>query len=309
MGYQMGYSSQHSLIVIFEKWEKNLDKGRECGALFVDLSKAFDCLQHDLLLAKLSVYGFDYKSLKLILSFQSNRKYRRNTDSSFSEWKYLLIGVPQGSVLGPFLFNIYLCDLFLLMPESNVANYADDTTIYVRKNLHDVQRKLESDSLILFEWFHNNYLKANGGKSHVMLTTNNKLKINVKGSPISNEKNVKLVGVTVNALVRVSKFISKKKLRVIMKAFIMSQFSYCPLVWMCHSRTLNKKINKLHERALRLIYDDRQSTFEEQLNIDKSVSIHHRNFQVLATELCKVHHGLGPKLMNVILKKKCDGHF
>ena len=70
-----------------------------------------------------------------------------------------------------------------------------------------------------------------------------------------------------------------------MKAFIMSQFSYCPLVWMCHSRTLNNKINKLHERALRLVYDDRQSTFEELLNIDKSVTNHHRNLQTLATEV------------------------
>ena len=91
--------------------------------------------------------------------------------------------------------------------------------------------------------------------------------------------------------------------RVIMKAFIMSQFSYCPLVWMCHSRTLNNKINKLHERALRLVYDDRQSTFEELLNIDKSVTIHHRNLQVLAAELYKVHHGLAPELMNDIFKK------
>ena len=85
-----------------------------------------------------------------------------------------------------------------------------------------------------------------------------------------------------------------------MKAFIMSQFSYCPLVWMCHSRTLNNKINKLHERALRLVYDDRQSTFEELLNIDKSVTIHHRNLQVLATELYKVHHRLAPERLNII---------
>ena len=104
-----------------------------------------------------------------------------------------------------------------------------------------------------------------------MLTADNKLKINVKGSPISNEKIVKLLGVAgdnklsfeshlnlvcknvsqkLHALVRVSKFISNKKLKVVMKAFIMSQFSYCPLVWMCHSRTLNIKINKLHERTL-----------------------------------------------------------
>ena len=163
---------------------------------------------------------------------------------------------------------------------------------------------------MLFEWFHDNYLKANSGKSHVMLTTDNKLKINVKGSPISNKKIIKLLGVTVDnklsfephlnlvckkvsqklhVLARVSKFISEKKLRVIMKAFIMPQFSYCPLLWMCHSKTLNNKINKLHERALRLVSDDKQSTFEELLNIDKSVTIHHRNLQVLATELYKVH--------------------
>ena len=73
-----------------------------------------------------------------------------------------------------------------------------------------------------------------------------------------------------------------------MEAFMMLPLSYCPLVWMCHSRTLNNKINKLHERALRLVYDDRQSTFEELLNIDKSVTIHHRNLQVLAAELYKV---------------------
>ena len=84
------------------------------------------------------------------------------------------------------------------MSDSNVENYADDMAPYAcEKNLHDVQRKLESESLILFEWFHDNYLKANSGKSHVMLTTDNKLKINVKGSPTSNKKIVKLLEVTV----------------------------------------------------------------------------------------------------------------
>ena len=75
-----------------------------------------------------------------------------------------------------------------------------------------------------------------------------------------------------------------------MKAFIMLQFSYCPLVWTCHSRALNNKINKLHERALQLVYDDWQSIFEELLNIDRLGSVHHNNLQVLATELYKVQH-------------------
>ena len=76
MGYRKGYSSQPSLIAMFEKWKENLDKGGEYGALSVHLSKAFDCLQHDLVLAKVNAYGFDYKFLKLISSFLSNRKYR-----------------------------------------------------------------------------------------------------------------------------------------------------------------------------------------------------------------------------------------
>ena len=116
------------------------------------------------------------------------------------------------------------------------------------KNLHDLKRKVESESLIPFEWFHDIYLKAKSGKSYAMLTTDNKLKINVKGIPISNKKIVKFLGVTVDnklffephlnllcknvsqkihALAKVSKFISRKKLRV-----IISQFSYCPLVFM-----------------------------------------------------------------------------
>ena len=84
MGYRKAYSSKHSLIAMFEKWKENLDKEGECGALFVDLSKAFQCPQHDLLLAKLNAYEFDYKSLKLVSSFPSNRKYRTKINSSFS---------------------------------------------------------------------------------------------------------------------------------------------------------------------------------------------------------------------------------
>ena len=96
----------------------------------MDLSKAFDCQQYDLLLAKLTTYGFNCRFLKLIPSFLSNSKNRKKINSSFSEWIHLLIGVRQGSVLGPLLFNIYMYDSFLFMSESDVANYADDKTLY-----------------------------------------------------------------------------------------------------------------------------------------------------------------------------------
>ena len=78
-----------------------------------------------------------------------------------------------------------------------------------------------------------------------------------------------------------------EKQRTIIKSFVTSQFSYCPLIWMFHSRRLNNKINSIHERALRITYQDNTSTFQELLNKDNSVSIHHRNLQVLATEMFK----------------------
>ena len=96
----------------------------------VDLSKAFDCIVHDLLQAKLSAYGFDYSSLKLINSFLSDRKSRTKIGSSYSPYLDLLVGVPQGSFLVPLIFNIYMYDLFLYDCESNIINYADDSTLH-----------------------------------------------------------------------------------------------------------------------------------------------------------------------------------
>ena len=117
------------VVVMFEKWKKVLDNGKSCGAPLIDLSKTFDCIVHDLLLTKLSAYVFDYNSLKLINSFLSGRKCVTKIGSSYSCYLNLLAGAPQGSILGPLLFNIYMCNLFLCDCESNIINYADYTTL------------------------------------------------------------------------------------------------------------------------------------------------------------------------------------
>ena len=92
--------------------------------------------------------------------------------------------------------------------------------------------------------------------------------------------------------------------KIIMKTFIISHFGYCPLVWMFHSRKLNTRINRLHERSLRIVYKDDRSTFEELLAKDESFTIHERNIQTLAIELYKVSYRLSPKIMDFVFPLK-----
>ena len=100
-----------------------------------------------------------------------------------------------------------------------------------------------------------------------------------------------------NALARISSFIDLGKRKLLLRSFFISQFSYCPLVWMLHSRKLNNRINKLHKRSLRIVYRDTNSSFEELLALDNSFTIHERYIQILATEVFKVINGIGPHFM------------
>ena len=130
-GYRKGFNSKHALISLIERWRKSLDNKGYGGAVLMDLSKAFDTLNHDLLIAKLHADGFYIKTLKLLHSYLAKRWQRTKVNSSFSTWSELLQGAPQGSVLGPILFNIYLNDLFYLTEMTQLCNFADDTTFYV----------------------------------------------------------------------------------------------------------------------------------------------------------------------------------
>ena len=296
------------------------------GALLTDLSKAFDCLDHELLIAKLRAYGFSLPALRLINDYLSNRKQRTRIGNSFSDWCEIILGVPQGSILGPLLFNIFLADLFLALKDVDIANFADDNTPYTSaNNIVELIDSLEKASSNLFKWFKDNLFKGNPDKCHLLVSTNEKIKINIGDFSIGNSDCEKLSGVKIDnkltfdyhvsdmcikanrkikALARIAPFINLNKRRILMNSFFRSQFNYCPLIWMCHNRTNNRKINRLHERCLRIMYNDKQSSFIELLKKDNSVSIHQRKLQVLAIEMFKVSNGLSPVLMNDIFKRR-----
>ena len=325
--FRKGFNAQHCFVVLIEKWQKSLDKGESFEALLTDLSKAFDCLPDDLLVAKLHAYGFDIQSVRLIHSYLTGRKQRVKINHFYSSWEEVIFGVLQGSILGPLLFNIFACDLFdFIDNDVNIGSYAHDTTPYVSaKNNEEVIKALENTSVDMLSWFAFNGMKANPDKCHLLLSTEENCHAVIENHNIENSKQQKLLGILLDnklnfekhisnlctkasqklsALCRVSYFMSTKQKRIIMKAFINSQFGYCPLVWMNHSRKLNNRINRIHERALRVAYNDENSTFDELLTKDNSVKVHDRNLQVLVTEMFKVKMGVPPVIMNEIFQTR-----
>ena len=133
-GFIKGFSTQPFLSALLEKWKRSIQSGKTFGALLRDLFKAFDCLNHDLLIAKLNAYGFSLSAARLIHDYLLNRKQRTRTDNSYRTWMEIVFGVPQGSILGSLLFNIFIADLFFIVNSMNITKYADDNTPYVTAN-------------------------------------------------------------------------------------------------------------------------------------------------------------------------------
>ena len=165
-------------------------------------------------------------------------------------------------------------------------------------------------------------MKAIPDKYHFICSTDDRVNIIAENQKICNSPCKKLLSVRfdselafdaqisdiykkadlkLNALARIKPYMNLNKTQLLLNAFFMFQFNYWHLVWMCHNRMKNNKINRLHEGCLRLIYNDKKSSFEELLEMDSSVSIHDRNLRTLAIEMFKMYHGISPTIMNEIL--------
>ena len=163
--FRPGFGCQTALLKIIDDWKKALDDNKFIAAILMDLSKAFDCLPHNLLLLKLEAYGLSKNSLKLLQSYLENRKQRIKIGSYYSDWDQMCKGVPQRSILGRVLFKIFINDIFLFVQNSTIYNYADDNTVsYCDYDINKVVNTLEVDSLKLVNWFSINLMKANPDK-------------------------------------------------------------------------------------------------------------------------------------------------
>ena len=261
----------------------------------MDLSKAYDCLPHDLLIAKLEAYGLDNDCLNLLLDYLSFRKRRTKVGSAYSKWSKIRRGIPQGSILGPLLFNIFINDIFMI-----IDYFSDDNTLYsCGERLTEIKENLVSGTKSILNWFRLNSLKANPGKFQFMILGNTShhrhiLKINSMKAGASDEA---LLGITIDkkltfkqhienlcwkaqyklhALRCVRKFLSIEKAKILDNAFIDRQFNYAPLLWMFCRKTLYLKIEKIHHKTLKVIYES-NDTYGNLLLQSSTVSVHQRH--------------------------------
>ena len=173
-----------------------------------------------------------------------------------------------------------MANLFFILNDADVARYAHDNTLYVvADDINGVITSLEKASKALFEWFENNLLKSNADKGHLLVSSSDAVNLRVSEYDIKNSECEKLLGVKfdnqltfkkhitdicrkasrkIYALVRIALYMDLSKRRMVINAFFNSLFNYCPLIWMSHNRTTNRKINRLHERCLHIIYNDKQ---------------------------------------------------
>lgn len=331
--YRKGYSCQHVLLYLTEYWRAALDDGENVCSVATDLSKAFDCMPHGLLIAKLHAYGISENACQFVMSYLSNRKQRVKTMGIKSEWTSTNIGVPQGSVLGPLLFNIFINDLFFLSLNGTLCNYADDSTHANRSHsIASLKQETESDCHKTTLWFEGNNMNANPDKFQLLLLnpkSNMDLTLSIGNHSIKNMTEMKILGITfdsklnfnahisemckraarqINALRRLSKYLNQKRRISIYHSFIASNFNFSPVVWFFCGKSNSDKLEKLQERALKFVYNDYDSTYDDLLRKGNFLSVTMYRLKQMAIEVFKCRHGINPKYLNELFNEKLTTH-
>ena len=326
--FRKDYNTQSILLKAVEDWRKALDEGKYVGVILMDLSKAFNVIPHGLLLAKLHAYGCDENVLKLMLSYLTDRKQRTKIGTSRSDWKTLTKGLPQGSLLGPPMFNIFMNDMFLILEMCEDYNYADDNTISDAKDTPDeLKSSLEHDAKNVTDWYDENGMKANTDK-YQGITFGGKpdrpMSFTVKGITVECKDEVKLLGVHIDsgltfskqisvicqkagqqtgAIMRLSTIIGMEVKLSIYRAFILSNFNYCPVVWMLCGQGNIKKMEHIQLKALCFVFNDFTSSYIELLEKSEQPSISIQLIRSLAIEVYKCINEIAPQYLCSLLTK------
>ena len=286
-----------------EEWRRMRDQGDSVAVVSMDLSKAFDVIQHSLLLAKLKAYGLDQASCALIKDYLSSRNQRVKIGDTFSEWLHARRGVPQGSILGPMFFNIFINDIFLFCGDVKLNAYTDNHQI--NSSVSDpvvLDGRMRNAVETANQWYQQNGMLANEskhqalilGKSEHTFSFPTKDLIDILGMNIDNNLNfhnyISLICKKVNqfnVMLRFRNLISKDILVKLYKAYILPHFDYCSTVWHFCSANNRDKIEALNKRILRFILSDFESPYNVLLDRVNCLQLHDQRICKFLTTLYK----------------------
>ena len=280
-GFRPGYSTLAAVAHAHDNWLHHINNGNLVGSLFIDLQKAFDTVNHSILLRKLPFYGLSSSVVGWLSSYLSGRTQQVCYKSTLSSVNPITSGIPQGSILGPLLFSLYINDLPRCLEHCSIDMYADDTLIYCGdKNTELIENRLNLDVRNMTKWLQANKLILNPQKTEVMLLgtaqklkKSNPLKILISGQTIQQVHSHKHLGVVIDSklnfsehvtkvcnkinssisvLTRTRKFVNQSTAFLLYNALVLPHIDYCCMVWGAKP-TLVTKIQKLQNRALRVV--------------------------------------------------------
>ena len=329
--YREGHSTTTALIDITDNIYKSLDNSEITILVLLDYSKAFDCANHKIILAKLKAYGFKNSALKWIESYLSNRSQQVITDKGESSWTELLNGVPQGSILGPLLFTILVSDISNEIHNCKYHLYADDTQLYISGKINDIFElinKINQDLQRISDFSMDNCLKLNEGKSVFIIlgssqNISNLKKINlpniiINNKPIKRESIVKNLGVLFDETMswepeiskcisngygklkqayRFKNFLSQNSKKLVVQSYILSQFNYSSIILQNLTLSQMEDIQKFQNTCVRFI-----------LNLKKFDHISHGFKSLGFLKMRQLREVRGLTFMHKILKGKAPAY-
>ena len=280
--FKIGHSTTTCLLKLTEDIRKGIDDGKATGIVAIDLSKAFDVIDHNILLTKLYNIGIRGQFLDILQNYLNGRTQYVKYKESCSNKEYMTHGVPQGSILGPILFMIYINDLNDAVKKCNILSYADDTTIYYSsKYACNIQKAINEDIRRLERWFLENRMKLNEGKTEFMVVQPqntearfSRIHITMKKKNIVHANSIRILGITITknlkwdkhineiiknckyhlrAYRRAIKFLDIDERKILYNSCIASRLSYGDIIWKETTETLKKRIQVIQNDAARAI--------------------------------------------------------
>ena len=327
-GFRKGYSCETVLVNMIESIKRSLDNGNIVCAVLMDLSRAFDCVPHRLLIAKFRAYGLSISACDVITSYLKGRKQRVKIGSNRSEWMHVHKGSAQGSLFGPFSYNVLSNDMFYLLDDDvEIYNYADDNTIICAgKDLINIKKKLLISVNKVIDWYRANNMKVNPDKFQCIVFGNveDPGEFVIDNQTIIPESTVKLLGLNidsklnfnnhvsyicqkasrqVNVLARLSRVLNENSKMLLYNSFVECYFNYCCTLWHFCSNNDTYKMEKVQKRALRYITMDFKTQYDELLSMCHKSPLYVERLRKIAELVYKISNCKCPSYLNHLASK------